>query len=135
MMNALGAVQKVLLPGWQDDIPFEAKLRRPSLLSMAASGLIPNELMTAAQKLFSEGYNTQMPLDQLGRLLETIAAQALVEPTLAQLEEADCRLTDMQLAAIYNFTQAGVRALEPFRLGGTDTQPAGYEQAILGASE
>ena len=126
-MNRYNATTRVQLPGWQDDQPFEAVLRRPSLLTMAAEGSIPNELLGAAQKLFSEGYDTTMPLNQLGKLLRRIAAEALAEPTLEQLEAEGCRLTDMQLAAIYNFTQAGVRALEPFRTGGAAAQPAGDE--------
>ncbi len=126
-MNKYNSTFRVELPGWEEDQPFAAVLRRPSLLTMAAEGCIPNELMGAAQKLFSEGYDTALPLDQLGRLLYRIAADALVEPTLAQLESEGCRLTDMQLAAIYTFSQAGVRALEPFRTGRGAAQPAGDE--------
>ena len=127
MINGCKATSRVQLPGWEDDQPFEAVLRRPSLLTMAAEGSIPNELIGAAQKLFCEGYDSTMPLDQLGRLLNRIAAEALVEPTLEQLEAENCRLTDLQLAAIYNYSQAGVRALEPFRQGGATAQPAGND--------
>ena len=116
-MDKYNSTSRVQLPGWEDEHPFEAVLRRPSLLTMAAEGSIPNELIGAAQKLFCEGYDASLPLDQLGRLLRRIAAEALVEPTLEQLEAQGSRLTDMQLAAIYNFSQAGVRALEPFRQG------------------
>ncbi len=126
-MEKYNSTSRVQLPGWEDEHPLNAVLRRPSLLTMAAEGSIPNELIGAAQKLFSEGYDTALPLDQLGRLLRRIAAEALVEPTLEQLEADGCRLTDMQLAAIYNFTQAGVRALEPFRAGGTAAQPVGND--------
>jgi len=124
-MSKYDPLCRVELPGWQDDCPFEAVLRRPSLLTMAAEGSIPNELLGAAQKLFCEGYDTAMPLDRLGRLLRCIAAEALAEPTLEQLEAEGCRLTDLQLAAIYNFSQAGVRALEPFRTGRAASEPAG----------
>lgn len=117
IMDKYNSLSRVQLPGWDEEHPFEVVLRRPSLLTMAAEGSIPNELIGAAQKLFSEGYDTALPLDQLGRLLRRIAAEAMVEPTLEQLEAEGCRLTDMQLAAIYNFSQAGVRALEPFRQG------------------
>lgn len=116
-MDKYNSTSRVQLPGWEDDHPFEVVLRRPSLLTMAAEGSIPNELIGAAQKLFCEGYDAALPLDQLGRLLRRIAAEAMVEPTLEQLEAEGGRLTDLQLAAIYNFSQAGVRALEPFRQG------------------
>lgn len=124
-MDRYNLTSRVQLPGWEDDKPFEAVLRRPSLLTMAAEGSIPNELIGAAQRLFGEGYDASMPLDQLGRLLRRIAAEALVEPTLEELESGGARLTDMQLAAIYNFSQAGVRALEPFRLGEHAAKSAG----------
>ena len=106
---------EVELPGWSDDKPFCAKLRRPSLLDMAASGHTPNELMASARRLFCEGCDAQLPLDELGRLLCSVAQKALVEPSYAQLEEMRCNLTDMQLMAIYGFAQSGVRALECFR--------------------
>lgn len=129
------STQKVLLPGWQEDKPFEAILKRPSLLSMAATGIIPNELMGSAQKLFGEGSNATLELDKLGALLIAVAKQALVEPSYEELEAADCSLTDLQLAAIYSFTQAGVRALEPFRLGNTSAESARNEQEILRPTE
>lgn len=129
-MDKYNSTIKVSLPGWEEDKPFEAVLRRPSLLTMAAEGSIPNELIGAAQKLFCEGYDETLPLDRLGRLLYRIASEALVEPTLERLESEGCRLTDIQLAAIYNFSQAGVRALEPFRLGGGAAQPACDEQKV-----
>ena len=39
----------------------------------------------------------------------------MVEPTYEQLNEIGLELTDAQLNEIYNFTQAGVQALELFR--------------------
>lgn len=129
------AVQQVELPGWEEGVPFRAELRRPSLLSMAAQGSIPNELLSAAQKLFGDGFDAQMPLDQLGRLLRSVAKEALVNPTFEELEEQGCFLTDVQLAAIYSFAQAGVRALEPFRERNNDYNPAGHEQTVRSETE
>lgn len=106
--------QEVTLPGW-DAEPFVAELRRPSLLKMAATGRIPNELMSAAQKLFNEGYDHKSALDTTGTLLMQIAEAALVSPSMAELNAAGIELTDLQLVSIYNFAQTGVRALEPFR--------------------
>ena len=123
------------LPGWDEDKPFKARLRRPSVLTMAATGMIPNELMSAAQKLFCEGADAAIPLDQLGRLLRAVAEYALVEPSLSELENTGCMLTDMQLAAIYSFTQAGVRALEPFRTACAGAESSGDEQKVLGKTE
>ena len=123
------------LPGWNDEAPFIARLRRPSLLAMAAQGVIPNELLTAAQGLFSEGYDAKMPLDQLGKLLISVARAALVEPEYDQLAESGVSLTDVQLAAIYSFTQSGVRALEPFRNRTGADISAGNEPEICAEAE
>ncbi len=135
MMSHICAEQTVELPGWEEGAPFTAKLRRPSILSMAAEGKIPNELLASAQKLFCEGYDAQMPLDELGRLLRSVAKAALAGPTLEQLEEQGAYLTDMQLAAIYSFTQTGVRALSPFRNGRDADNSAGTEQAVFRPTE
>ena len=120
------------LPGWNegDSQPFRVTMRRPSLLSMAAAGRIPNELMAAAQQLFCEGYTENLPLDQLGKLLLAVAKEALVDPAYEELEAAGCDLTDMQLAAIYSFAQAGVRALLPFRDGGDSAAPPRDGKAV-----
>lgn len=123
-------VTEVELPGWNENVPLRAKLRRPSLLSMAATGELPNELLSAAQKLFSEGFSPSLPLDRLGGVLRSVAAAALVEPTLAELERSGCELTDAQFAAIYNFTQGGTRALLPFRPDAPASEPARDVQAV-----
>lgn len=134
MDNQYQTAFPVELPGWGGDNDkndvFRAVLRRPSLLAMAAAGNIPNELMTAAQQLFCEGYGENLPLDQLGRLLLAVAKEALVKPTFEELDRDGCRLTDVQLAAIYSFAQAGVRALLPFRHGGDSAFASGNGEAV-----
>ncbi len=106
--------QKVMLPGWEADTEFEAMLRRPSMLSLAAAGVIPNELLSCARRLFDDGISGEIPMDELGRVLNIIAENAMVSPTLAELEENGVNLTDFQLAAIYNFAMTGVRNLQCF---------------------
>ena len=114
--------QLVSLPGWEENTEFEAVLRRPSMLSLAAAGTIPNELLACAKKLFNEGISGDLPLDELGRILGIIAESSLVSPTLSELEESGLGLTDLQLAAIYNFAMTGVRSLECFREVGEDNK-------------
>lgn len=106
--------QTVILPGWEENTEFEAILRRPSMLALAAAGVIPNELLSCARKLFDDGISGEIPLDELGRILGIIAENALISPTLSELEESGVNLTDLQLAAIYNFTMTGVRSLRCF---------------------
>ena len=46
----------VTLPGWTEEQPFVARLKRASLTGMIRAGKIPNPLIAAAQKLY-EGLN------------------------------------------------------------------------------
>lgn len=46
----------VALPGWTEEQPFVARLKRASLTGMIRAGKIPNPLIAAAQKLY-EGLN------------------------------------------------------------------------------
>jgi len=44
-----------------------------------------------------------------------VAKEAFAEPTYAEIEAAGLELTDAQLLAVFNYTQSGAKALEPFR--------------------
>ncbi len=106
---------EVVLPGWCGDA-FVCVLRRPSLLALASRGAITNPLMKTARKLFYAGVSAESGnLEEEGRVLLEIAAAALVRPTFAELEACGIELTDEQLIAIFQYTQAGVKALERFR--------------------
>lgn len=105
---------EVVLPGWEDDVPFIAKLRRPSMISLAAEGQIPNSLMGAAATLFGDG-GAKMDFQERAGLFLMMARASLVSPTLDELEEAGITLTDSQLAYIYNYSQTGLDALRRFR--------------------
>lgn len=129
-MMSIDSTTALELPGFRDGETLSVRVRRPSLLAMAAGGTIPNELLGCARRLFCEGVSDSLPLDQLGRVLISVARQALVEPTYDQLAEAGCELTDMQLSAIYAFSQTGVRSLACFPAGGDGAQPAGDMQTV-----
>lgn len=107
---------EVELPGWEDGVPFIAKLRRPSMLTLASEGQIPNSLMSAAAKLFGEG-GAKMDFQERAGLFLMMARASLVSPTWDELEEAGLSLTDSQLVYIYNYSQTGVDALRRFREG------------------
>lgn len=113
--RARTAVREVELPGFGDGRCWTAKLRRLSLLGLARAGIIPNSLMSAVTELYQRGTCQASSLTQAAETMFLIAGQALVEPTLAQLEEAGVTLSDEQLAAIYLYAQRGVEALRPFR--------------------
>lgn len=95
------------------------KMKRPSLLSMASSGKIPNALLGEANKLFFSG-ETEETMDKntlknMHGMLTLMAREALVSPTYEELEENGIELTDEQLMFIYNFSQRGIVQLFPFR--------------------
>lgn len=125
----------ITIPGWDEGKTIEIKVKRPSLLTMAASGEIPNELVGAAQRVFGGEAPTALPLERMGQLMIMMARAAMVEPTYEQLCDSCGSMTDMQLAAVYSFTQAGVRALLPFRDGGGGAESAGDVQEVCGATQ
>lgn len=110
----------VRLPDFSDGQPFVARLRRPSMLVLAKSGKIPNQLLTTAGELFVKGSGSFDPKDKnmLSNFYDTckvICEAALVEPTMQDIEDAGIELTDEQMMAIFNYTQAGTSALKSFR--------------------
>lgn len=110
----------VRLPDFGDGQPFVARMRRPSMLVLAKNGKIPNTLLNVASELFAKGGsgldtdNVNM-LGDMYDICHIICESALVEPTMAEIEGAGMELSDEQLMAIFNYTQAGIKALEPFR--------------------
>lgn len=111
----------VKLPDFAEGQPLVARMKRPSMLALAAHGQIPNSLLTTASQMFTGDVNQQVGINDSNILRDmydichTMAEATLVEPTLADIEKAGLELTDEQLMAIFNYTQAGIKALENFR--------------------
>ena len=120
--------QVVELPGFFSEEPFVVRLRRPSLLALTKSGKIPNALLSAANELFTGKQDKSDPVDlsEIMGVLEVICESALLEPTYKDVVDAGLTLTDEQYTAIFNFSQRGIKALEPFRTKSEEHQsPAG----------
>lgn len=110
--------QIVKLPDFSEGQPFYARLRRPSMLSLMSNGKIPNSLVIIANRLFNgKGMDdrNENSMSEVLQLLEVICESAFVEPSYKELKEAGVHLTDQQYMAVFNYTQEGVKALEPFR--------------------
>lgn len=110
--------QIVKLPDFSEGQPFYARLRRPSMLSLMSNGKIPNSLVITANRLFNgKGMDdrNENSMSEVLQLLEVICESAFVEPSYKELKEAGVHLTDQQYMAVFNYTQEGVKALEPFR--------------------
>lgn len=112
------------LPGFVENEPFIVRAKRPSILSLASEGAIPNNLLGLAKELFMNGLNdkNKSDLKEINTVLKVIAETSLVEPTYKDLKEIGLTLTDIQLLALYNYTQQGVKALESFRPEPTDNK-------------
>ena len=101
------------------------RMVRPSLLVLAKYGKITNRLLTAATELFQGKPVQDRQQDQTDEVsgvlaqtydvMKVIAEASLKEPTLQEIEEAGVELTDEQLLTIFNYSQAGTRALDRFR--------------------
>lgn len=117
---ARGAV--VELPPFADGQPFVARLRRPSMLALVRSGRIPNELLQSANELFmgkpagrrDDKYDPET-MSKMFEVFDIMCEASFVEPTYTQLKEAGVELTDDQYTFIFNYSQAGIKALNSFR--------------------
>lgn len=118
--------QVVEFPPFAEGQPFVARICRPSMLVLAKSGKIPNELLNTANNLFVNGKpDIHRDLDVLSSvfdLLDVFCEACFLEPTYQELKDIGLQLTDEQLMFVFNYAQTGVRALEPFR-----EQPQGLE--------
>ena len=108
----------VQLPSFAEGQPFVARLRRPSMMALAKSGKIPNALLSTANSLFIKGgvdaADDSVMKDVLS-VVDVLCAAAFVEPTYEQLQKVGVELTDEQYMFVFNYTQKGIKALQPFR--------------------
>ena len=111
----------VELPSFSET-PFVARLRQPSLVGLVANGKMPNHLIGLATALFNADNDkvnkiteTQKGIKELYELMLVVAEECLVEPTMNDIREAGLELTDIQLTAIFNYSQRGAKVLESFR--------------------
>lgn len=119
-LQSYAAGSLVQLPSFGEGQPFIARLRRPSMMMLAKSGKIPNELLVSANALFEGGaasFNVvdENALKRMFEVMDTICEASFVEPTYAQLKEANVELTDEQYMFVFGYAQNGVRQLESFR--------------------
>lgn len=125
----------VKLPPFVQGADFYAKLRRPSMLKLVQSGQIPNSLLRTANMLFSGGVGEELDRDDefmkdMFDLIDVLAGAVFVEPSWNELKQAGIELTDEQYMFIFNYTQEGVRALEPFRENEAGTAVSKHVQPV-----
>lgn len=111
----------VELPPFANDQPFIARLIRPSMMDLVKSGKIPNELLVSANSIFEKGMggafdpdNEEM-LKQMFDLMDIMCEAAFVSPSWDDIKTSGIKLTDEQLMFVFEYSQAGVKALKSFR--------------------
>lgn len=108
---ANGAI--VELPAFAEDEPFVVRLGRPSLMTMAAQGKIPNTLMSIVTKMFfGKASDASVDLKQWHQVMEIFAEACLIEPTYQQILDAGISLTDEQYISIFNYCQSGIKGVK-----------------------
>lgn len=109
----------VEFPPFAEGQPFVARIKRPSMMVLMKTGKIPNALLSTANALFSgdmkdSTVDEDFYKDVLG-VIEAVAEASFVSPTWKELQKAGIELTDDQYTFLFNYTQKGVKALDPFR--------------------
>lgn len=101
----------IKLPPFSNGKDLIARLKSPSILTLCANGVIPNELLEEAQDIY-EGKDMQPgKIKQYGEVMNAVAKATMIEPDYETVKDF---LNSRQLISIYNYAQAGVRALIPF---------------------
>ncbi|GAA0062969.1 esterase [Clostridium sp. CTA-1] len=107
----------IQLPQFSQGIPFNARVKRVSLLNLVRKGVVPNKLLSAAEELFygKQSSKENVDLAQMTDVMYIMAENALVEPSIEDLKSVGLELTDEQIVALFNYTQEGVSELDSFR--------------------
>ena len=92
------------------------------MLALVKSGKIPNELLQSANELFMgkpsvkrEDKFDQSAMSRMFDVFDIMCEASFIEPTYTQLCDAGIELTDDQYTFIFNYSQAGIKALNSFR--------------------
>ena len=120
------AGEVISLPPFVPGTSFTARLRRVSIASMVRAGKIPNPLLQKVYGLFqdksfakrlSSGQTEENAneLKDLMAFIDAVVTEALLEPSLQELQKEGIFLTDEQKNAIFEYIQQGAAALGSFR--------------------
>ena len=118
-LKVMASGEIVKMPPFIEGQDFYAKLRRPSMLKLVQSGKIPNSLLRTANMMFSGEVEGELDRDDefmgdMFDLIDVLADSVFVEPSWSDMKQAGIELTDEQYMFIFNYTQKGVQAIEPF---------------------
>lgn len=117
------------LAPFDDGTPFNVEVKKPNLMQLITSGKIPNTLLSSAMEMFNgkageimvKASNNAKDLKELVGMMHVIAEASLVRPTYKEIKSLGIELSDNQLMGLLMYSQGGIKALENFRNGQTNT--------------
>ena len=103
-LTELAQGTEIELPGFAAEETISVRLRRPSLMLLAAEGKIPNTLLASVEDLFEKGDKNTVSFKERAEIFRIVAMASLVSPSWEELQNSGVNLTDLQLLYIYNFS-------------------------------
>lgn len=134
-LTELAQGTEIELPGFAAEETISVRLRRPSLMLLAAEGKIPNTLLASVEDLFEKGDKNTVSFKERAEIFRIVAMTSLVSPSWEELQNAGVNLTDLQLLYIYNFSQTGVDTLRRFREKQRTEKLSGHGKDVPAASQ
>lgn len=134
-LTELAQGKEIELPGFAAEETISVRLRRPSLMLLAAEGKIPNTLLASVEDLFEKGDKNTVSFKERAEIFRIVAMASLVSPSWEELQNAGVNLTDLQLLYIYNFSQTGVDTLRRFREKQRVEELSGHGKNVPAASQ
>jgi hypothetical protein len=129
------------IPGFGNGDTITVRLRKPNMLTLIKTGKIPNQLLNTAVELFDggkrdgkKGYSGK-ELEDICTIMTAFCEASLAEPTYKELTDAGVELTQEQMIFIFNYSQGGVKSLEPFREQSEDSVDRRNSHAMAVSTE
>lgn len=117
----------IALPPFLPGTEFNARVKRLPMAVLVKAGKIPNPLLHKIYDLFSDEdfverlengsleKGDETSLKEFNEFVDLVVKEALIEPSVAELQNVGIELTDKQKTEIFNYIQGGVNALSSFR--------------------
>lgn len=134
-LTELAQGTEIELPGFAAEETISVRLRRPSLMLLAAEGKIPNTLLASVEDLFEKGDKNTVSFKERAEIFRIVAMASLVSPSWEELQNAGVNLTDLQLLYIYNFSQTGVDTLRRFHEKQRTEKLSGHGKDVSAAAQ
>lgn len=134
-LTELAQGTEIELPGFAAEETISVRLRRPSLMLLAAEGKIPNTLLASVEDLFEKGDKNTVSFKERAEIFRIVAMASLVSPSWEELQNSGVNLTDLQLLYIYNFSQTGVDTLRRFREKQRTEKLSGHGKDVPAAAQ